>query len=419
MTEVADLSVEEELVVLQSEREDIFSTVQTLFNKSQGLNVKNVDSFSAEITMLDQFLEDFKRVNAQIRRMNVRIKQPKDRVDTSQALHRFVEVVNTIKNTYLKVSRRSGDEVKEVKGRIPSQLPRLQLPTFSGRIEDWMEFWGLFESLVHQDQQLDEVAKFHYLRTCIKGDALSVISGFPLESKCYALAVEALKSRYQNTRRLGSMYVNRILNFIPMSDASLTSLERFLSTHANSMNALDALGLPDVGDFMKLQIALNNLDVKTRTAFEEEQKPSSIPTYKSLIDFVTQRCRMAELLSGGKAKAVTAEKSAKPAKREENRKPHIASVSSARSSSPVQSKGKPSSPSQGNRPSTPVTPRKEVTPPKSQLHCWNCSGPHVYLNCDQPRKRFCYRCGRPEVTVKDCPKCSGGNSRGGQRRGSL
>ena len=40
--------------------------------------------------------------------------------------------------------------------------------------------------------------------------------------------------------------------------------------------------------------------------------------------------------------------------------------------------------------------------------CWNCgiSG-HLAVNCRQPRKLHCYRCGAPGVTTKNCQKCSG------------
>ncbi|KAK4886883.1 hypothetical protein RN001_003154 [Aquatica leii] len=39
--------------------------------------------------------------------------------------------------------------------------------------------------------------------------------------------------------------------------------------------------------------------------------------------------------------------------------------------------------------------------------CWNCkrSG-HVALRCPEPRSKFCYKCGCPNVTVRTCTKCN-------------
>lgn len=44
----------------------------------------------------------------------------------------------------------------------------------------------------------------------------------------------------------------------------------------------------------------------------------------------------------------------------------------------------------------------------SSVLCWNCGGTnHTYAGCRLKRKKFCYRCGLPEVTVASCPKCAG------------
>lgn len=41
---------------------------------------------------------------------------------------------------------------------------------------------------------------------------------------------------------------------------------------------------------------------------------------------------------------------------------------------------------------------------KSSLICWNCSKTgHAYRECRLVRKRFCFKCGKPDVTVKTCP----------------
>lgn len=42
-----------------------------------------------------------------------------------------------------------------------------------------------------------------------------------------------------------------------------------------------------------------------------------------------------------------------------------------------------------------------------QTSCWNCGGSgHRFNQCEQPRNRFCYRCGKSDVTSRSCPKCS-------------
>lgn len=45
--------------------------------------------------------------------------------------------------------------------------------------------------------------------------------------------------------------------------------------------------------------------------------------------------------------------------------------------------------------------------------CWNCKAVgHMWRDCNNPRTRFCYRCGEPNQTVISCRKCRGsGNAK--------
>lgn len=45
--------------------------------------------------------------------------------------------------------------------------------------------------------------------------------------------------------------------------------------------------------------------------------------------------------------------------------------------------------------------------------CWNCNrGNHKFRSCPEPRKKFCYRCGQPNVIADNCPKCTKNSKRG-------
>jgi len=50
-------------------------------------------------------------------------------------------------------------------------LPRIQLPTFSDKYEDWPAFRDLFKSIIGKDTSTSPVEKLHYLKTCLKGEA--------------------------------------------------------------------------------------------------------------------------------------------------------------------------------------------------------------------------------------------------------
>lgn len=59
-------------------------------------------------------------------------------------------------------------------------------------------------------------------------------------------------------------------------------------------------------------------------------------------------------------------------------------------------------------PSEPKARRKEASQPQqSPMDCWNCgSKRHTHSNCPHaPLHTYCFRCGKPDVTIKGCPNC--------------
>lgn len=77
----------------------------------------------------------------------------------------LLELDESLKLEALKVVK---DEAKSVlsDSHPPPRttLPRIQLPQFSGRYEDWPPFRDLFTSLITNDQSISDVARLHYLK---------------------------------------------------------------------------------------------------------------------------------------------------------------------------------------------------------------------------------------------------------------
>ncbi|XP_036346943.1 uncharacterized protein LOC118756283 [Rhagoletis pomonella] len=65
------------------------------------------------------------------------------------------------------------------------RLPKIDLPTFTGDSTEWTAFYDSFRSLVDGNAALSGGQKLHYLRSCLKGDALSIISGFQISDANY------------------------------------------------------------------------------------------------------------------------------------------------------------------------------------------------------------------------------------------
>ncbi|GFQ95850.1 uncharacterized protein TNCT_685741 [Trichonephila clavata] len=53
------------------------------------------------------------------------------------------------------------------------KLPKIPLPTFTGKLEEWGLFKTQFCDLVIENSQLSDSKKLHYLRGALRGDASS------------------------------------------------------------------------------------------------------------------------------------------------------------------------------------------------------------------------------------------------------
>jgi len=74
---------------------------------------------------------------------------------------------------------------------VPQQfvsLPKIQLPSFDGSLLEWRSFRDIYVSLVHDNTGIGDAERFHYLLSCLSGDALAVVKSIPLSANNYALA---------------------------------------------------------------------------------------------------------------------------------------------------------------------------------------------------------------------------------------
>lgn len=85
-------------------------------------------------------------------------------------------------------------------------LPRINLPTFSGKFEDWPGYRDLFRSMVLGDPSLSKIEQLHYLKTSVKGDAEQLIRNLPSMEENLEQAWDLLTTYFENKRLLVRSY---------------------------------------------------------------------------------------------------------------------------------------------------------------------------------------------------------------------
>ena len=92
-----------------------------------------------------------------------------------------------------------------------TKLQMIKIPEFSGKHEEWAEFWDIYNSLVHSNQNLDYIVKFTHLRHALTGMARESIKGFATTNQDYLEAVNFLQKEYADKRRVKQVLIKRFL----------------------------------------------------------------------------------------------------------------------------------------------------------------------------------------------------------------
>ncbi|XP_059061597.1 uncharacterized protein LOC131854485 [Achroia grisella] len=189
---------------------------------------------------------------------------------------------------------RSGNNCK------PVRLPIIEIKKYNGSYDTWIEFRDTFTSLIHSNDDIDPINKFHYLRASLEGTAAVVIQSFEFSSKNYEIAWQLLCERFDNKRLLLQNHVSALFNIEPVTKESSTVLKRVVDQVNKNLRALESLGEPvKHWDTLLIHIVIHKLDSKSYREWEElksnldKNKPI---TFNDFITFLRNRADLLESL---------------------------------------------------------------------------------------------------------------------------
>lgn len=100
------------------------------------------------------------------------------------------------------------------------RLSPIPLPNFNCNIENWESFFYVFRAMVHNDVSLYLVQKFYYLRSCLSGLVLDIVSSIPMAERNHEVFFQILKHRYDNKSLVIQTHIRAHLN-IPKVDTGI------------------------------------------------------------------------------------------------------------------------------------------------------------------------------------------------------
>lgn len=179
------------------------------------------------------------------------------------------------------------------------KLKPIELPKFQGSYHDWLEFADLFESLVHNNVSLDNIHKFHYLRSSLEGGAAQVIRSIEFTSNNYSIAWQLIRERYDNKRLLIFNHVKALFNIEQIHKESSHKLRTLIDTFSKHLHSLQQLNQPtEYWDVLLIHIITLKLDSITLREWENNKsnEKKNVPTLDDLKTFLKSRADFLETL---------------------------------------------------------------------------------------------------------------------------
>lgn len=112
-----------------------------------------------------------------------------------------------------------------------SHLPSIQLPPFDGNYSDWEEFRDRFTTLIIKNKELNDFARMHFLKSCVKGRAHACIANLTITADNFSVAWQALTTRFESKRRLLNYHLSSLLDLNALSRESASELQSLSQRH--------------------------------------------------------------------------------------------------------------------------------------------------------------------------------------------
>ncbi|XP_055613094.1 uncharacterized protein LOC129759626 [Uranotaenia lowii] len=172
-----------------------------------------------------------------------------------------------------------------------TKFPELKLPTFSGKLADWINFRDNFKSLIHDNVQLNQMDKFNYLRASLRDDALLQINQIQVSAINYGLAWSILESKYENHKLIAQEHMSTLFAAPAMRTESFEGLNTLLTTFQTNLQQLEKLNQKPSNWSPLLAFMLSQkLDTETYRLWETHHASKNVPSYEAMVAFLENQC---------------------------------------------------------------------------------------------------------------------------------
>uniref|UniRef100_A0A8R1I8N3 Uncharacterized protein n=1 Tax=Caenorhabditis japonica TaxID=281687 RepID=A0A8R1I8N3_CAEJA len=122
----------------------------------------------------------------------------------------------------------------------PRRIRHLKIPKFSGDRWQWQNFWTIFEELIDKTED-SAILKFNELKNHLDGEAMELIEKYLVTEDNYALAINLLKERYDDSEATIAELNDRF-KFVKATNTSISEQRKLWDKIHILLQQLDTLG---------------------------------------------------------------------------------------------------------------------------------------------------------------------------------
>lgn len=307
---VATTNVELDRLVLQKNQlQQQLERFSEFLSNMNTLNGNQINELQVRTAKFEKWLERFEEVQLEIQVMST--EETKVSVDEQCIFERqFYTLLSSAKGLIASFNSQSmpnntalgpPEAVNNGSFMVGARLPSLDLPKFNGDFEKWCQFSETFQTLVHNNVNLDEIQKFYYLLSCLEGKAYKVLEGLEISRSNYSVALEILKERFENKPLTIHKHIKSLVDMPSMSKESVSQLRSINDALEKHVRALRALGEPvDYWDRILIFLISRKIDNESKRVWEEKTISAfnGQPTLNDFTQFLSSRCLILETVEG-------------------------------------------------------------------------------------------------------------------------
>ncbi|XP_036329698.1 uncharacterized protein LOC118741830 [Rhagoletis pomonella] len=185
----------------------------------------------------------------------------------------------------------AGSQLQVPKKMSPIEMPKLPLPSFSGKYIEWPAFHDAFVRLIHTNTDLSAIQKFHFLKKALPAENDVDVQQMALTETNYGTAWDLFVNRYNNPRLLFMHHMNKLFTQSAVTKECSDDIKSLLNVAKVCINEFSRLKIPiSQGNQWIAYLLSTKLPKDTHHAWEYHLGSDvNIPTFEMLEAFLNKR----------------------------------------------------------------------------------------------------------------------------------